>query len=304
MKRREFIIKSGIGAGALLSTGWLIKQQLLAAPISKETPRLTVASGGTAVRLIEKVLQSTGYLEAIIRKGAKVLIKPTIAWDRTPEMAANTNPELVGKLIEACYKAGARQVLVVEHTVHPWTKCYKNSGIERVTKDNRAKILPGNEELYYVDVQIPQAQKLKKLKVHEALGKTDVLINVPVLKADPATGISGAIKNLTGLVWDRHFYYLNDFDRCAAEFLYFRKPDLNIVDASRVLMRHTPAGESPTDVEPKNTLIVSTDIVAADACAARLLGLDPDQIGHIKLTGQLGFGAVHIPEREIKQLSL
>ena len=81
-----------------------------------------------------------------------------------PELAANTNPLLVKRIIEHCFKAGAKEVYVFDHTCDNWVNYYKNSGIEKAAKSAGAKVVPGNSENYYQEIEIPGGVKLKKRK--------------------------------------------------------------------------------------------------------------------------------------------
>ena len=185
----------------------------------------------------------------LLRKDRKFLIKPNIGWDVIPEMAANTNPFLVKRIIEHCLKAGAKEVYVFDHTFDNWVNCYKNSGIERAAKSAGAKVVPANTENYYEPIEIPGGIKLKKAKVHQLLLEADVFINVPVLKDHNSTRMTCCLKNTMGLVWDRRFWHSNDLNQCIADFALFeKKPALNVIDCYNVMVKHGPQGVSKGDL--------------------------------------------------------
>jgi uncharacterized protein (DUF362 family) len=137
-----------------------------------------------------------------------------------------------------------------------------------------------------------QGKSLKEVKVHEAIMEADVFINIPVLKHHGGTGMTGAIKNLMGVVWDRMYYHGNNLNQCIADFLSVRRPDLNIIDAYRVVTRNGPYGGSLVDVTMGRMQLISTDIVAVDAAASGLLNGTPQRFGHIALAHQMGFGEI------------
>jgi uncharacterized protein (DUF362 family) len=130
------------------------------------------------------------------------------------------------------------------------------------------------------------------------------LISVPVLKHHGGAGVSIAMKNLMGCVWNRGEYHAKGLQACIADFLHARKPDLSVVDACRVITRHGPRGGSPEDVAAMNAQILSSDIVAADSAAARLLGREPSEIGHIRLAAEAGFGQIDLRKLKIQRLTL
>lgn len=304
MKRREFINKSvqaGIATGTALS---LASPSALLANEEAKPIDLVAVRGGTPEQMFDQGIAALGGMKKFVKKGQKVLVKPNIGWNKGPEYAANTNPELVKRIIEHCFKAGASEVYVTDHTCHKWQLCYSNSGIEAAAKAAGAKVLPGNSENYYHEVSISQAESLKKTKVHQLLNDTDVFINVPVLKDHSSTRVSLAMKNLMGCVWDRGFYHKNDLNQCIVDFLYHRVPDLNVVDAYRAMAQNGPVGVSTDDVLSVGAQLLSTDIVAIDAASVKFLKRDPEKIGHITLAHKHGFGNMNLAELNIHRIKI
>ena len=127
---------------------------------------------------------------------------------------------------------------------------------------------------------------------------------MPVLKHHASAKLTIAMKNLMGIVWDRRFWHRNDLHQCIADFCLFKKPDLNIVDAYRVMMRHGPRGVSESDVTLMKTQIVSTDIVAADAAAAKVFGAEPSDIPYIKLANEMGIGEMNLDKLNISRIKI
>jgi uncharacterized protein (DUF362 family) len=243
-------------------------------------------------------------MKTFVQKGNTVVVKPNIGWDVIPERAANTNPLLVNRIIKHCLDAGAKDVYVFDHTCDSWNSCYSNSGIERSVKDAGGKIVPGNSEKYYQQVSISKGKRLKESKVHELILECDVFINVPVLKSHNSTDLTISMKNLMGIVWDRGYWHRNDLNQCIADFPSFRKPDLNIVDAYSVMMKNGPRGVSNSDVVNMKSQIISTDIVAADAAAAKLFGRDPQDIEYIKYASDMKIGEMDLSKLNINRIIL
>ena len=138
--------------------------------------------------------------------------------------------------------------------------------------------------------------------VHELILSSDVFINVPVLKEHGSAGLTICMKNLMGAVWDRGFWHRNNLHQCIAEFPSFRKPDLNIVDAYFVMKRNGPRGVSKEDLIEMKSQIISSDIVAADAAAAKLFGINPDNISYIKIADQMKIGIKDLSKLSIKRI--
>jgi len=304
MKRREFILKS-IGAGLFVGTAATFGSKATARSAANGLPYDLVAiRGGSAAQMFDRGIAELGGMETFVKEGQTVVVKPNIGWDRTPEMGANTNPELVGRIVEHCLEAGARHVSVFDHTCDEWRACYRNSGIEEAASNAGARVVPGNSERYYRDISLPDGVRLKEAKEHELLQESDVFINVPVLKNHGGATITVAMKNLMGNVWDRRYYHQHDLHQCITDYTTYRKPDLNIVDAYRVMMRNGPRGVSEEDVVIMEAQVISTDIVAADAASTLMFGLQPEEIGHIRLGQEMGVGTMELDGLNINRIRM
>lgn len=305
MKRREFILKgvsAGLVTGTSLSIGGLTG--LASVLPAQSTYDLVAVRDGEPDVMFDRAIASLGGMAKYVKKGQKVVVKPNIGWDVSPERAGNTNPKLVGRIIRHCFDAGASEVYVFDNTCDAWNLCYKNSGIEKAVKDAGGKIVPGNTENYYQTVQIPKGKRLKEARVHELILNSDVFINVPVLKHHSSASISLAMKNLMGVVWDRRYWHRNDLHQCIADFVTWRKPTLNVIDGYRVMLRNGPRGVSEADVVLMKQLIVSADIVAADAAATMVFGSKPEDIPHIRIANDMKLGAMDLTRLNINRIKI
>ncbi|MGB5849790.1 MAG: DUF362 domain-containing protein [Ignavibacteriaceae bacterium] len=303
MKRREFIDKSfkaGTLTAASLSFGNIPN-------LFANTPDnfdLVAIKGGEPHTMFDEAIKSIGGMKSFVKKGNSVVIKPNIGWDVTPDRAANTNPVLVKRIVEHCFEAGAKDVYVFDHTCDDWNSCYSSSGIERAVKDAGGNIVPGNSERYYEKVTVSGGKRLTTAKVHELILESDVFINVPVLKSHSSTELTISMKNLMGIVWDRRYWHRNDLHQCIADFTSFRKPDLNVIDAYYVMKKNGPRGVSKADVLTMKSQIISSDIVAADAAATKLFGLDPQKIDYIKIAYEMKLGEIDLNKLNINRIIL
>jgi uncharacterized protein (DUF362 family) len=306
MKRRDFLktsVSAGMAAGAAISLGGYDKLWTNNSLPAKYD--MVAVMGGNPDAMFDLGIQELGGMGTFVQKGQKVLIKPNIGWDVIPDLAANTNPLLVKRIIEHCLKAGAKEVYVFDHTIDNWVNCYKNSGIEKSAKSAGAKVVPGNSESYYQNIEIPGGIKLKSAKVHELLLETDVFINVPVLKDHSSTRMTGCLKNNMGLVWDRGFWHSNDLNQCIADYaLYEKKPALNVIDCYNVMVKHGPQGVSKEDIVQMKSQILTTDWVAGDSAAAKMLGVSTDIIEYIPIAHKMGLGNMNLESLNIKRIKM
>jgi uncharacterized protein (DUF362 family) len=303
---------TGIAAGSALAFGDFKKVFGSGLPPKSPAPGtppggvydLVAVKGGEPAMMFDKAIESMGGMKAFVKKGQTVVVKPNIGWDVPPERAANTNPQLVKRIIEQCYTAGAKTVYVFDNTCDEWDKCYENSGISAAVKEAGGKMVPANSESNYKEVTIKNGKKLKTAKVHELILNSDVFINVPILKSHGGTNVSICMKNHMGIVWDRKFWHKNDLHQCIADFAAFRKPDLNVVDGYRVLSKRGPRGVTVEDVTLTKSLILSRDIVAADAAGAKVFGIEPETVPHIKMAHDAGVGNMDLTKLNINRIKI
>jgi uncharacterized protein (DUF362 family) len=308
MNRREFIRRSlttGVVTGSALTFGNF--SHLFAYPSKSILDKpfdLVAIKGGEADVMFDKGMQSLGGMQTFVKKNQTVVVKPNIGWDVIPEKAANTNPALIKRIIQHCLEAGAKNVYVFDHTCDNWKRCYSNSGVESAVKDAGGKIVSGDSEGYYQNVTVSNGKKLTEAKVHELILESDVFINVPILKHHSGADLTISMKNLMGIVWDRGYWHRNNLHQCIADFSSYCKPNLNIVDAYFVMKRNGPRGVSTEDVLPIKSQIISTDIVAADAAAAKLFGSNPDEIDHIRIAHEMKIGNMNLDQLNINRIKL
>ncbi len=307
MNRRNFL-KRALGTGVIMGSSYYfgIQKTLNGGTLPNFSSGfdLVAIKGGEPDAMFDRAIQSLGGIGNFVKKNQTVVVKPNIGWDVVPERAANTNPKLVSKIVKSCLEAGAKKVYVFDNTCDNWKYCYRNSGIEKAVNDAGGIMTPGHSESYYHEVSIPNGKKLKKTKVHELILESDVFINVPVLKSHRSARVTISMKNLMGIMWDRRWWHANDLHQCIADFATYRKPDLNIIDAYNVMKENGPRGVSEADVELMKSMIISTDMVAADASATKLFGLDPNDVNYLKYADEMKVGVKDLNKLSIDRIIL
>jgi uncharacterized protein (DUF362 family) len=303
MPRRDFLKWAGLGAAGLLVGCRAADQRALQQPkpavSAKVRGLIAVASTGTAAQMVQASLKPLGGIEAFVNKGDFVVVKPNIGWQRTPEQAANTNPKVVSAVIELCLKAGAKRVLVVEHTCdQPSQICFDMSGIEQAVKAAGGEIIAANRENQYEDIELPRAKILKRAKVAREIRAADCFINVPIAKDHSQARLTIGLKNLMGTVWDRGAWHSSpSLHQCIADYATVVRPHLTIVDATRILVGAGPKGPGPT--KDTHQVIAAVDPVAADSYAATLFGLEPKDVEHLLRAQELGLGESDLQKAKI-----
>ena len=312
MKRRNFLRAVALTGAAfsLKESGAMsILTQSFDTDKAANSYDLVAIMGGEPEEMFRKAIAEMGGMKKFINSGDKVVVKPNIGWDQPTEMGANTNPKLVAEIIKHCFEAGAKEVIVFDHTCDNWQKCYANSGIEAAAKAAGAKVIPGDQESYYRTVSIPNGKSLKTAKIHQAILDSDKWINVPVLKHHGGAQLTISMKNHMGIVWDRGYFHANDLQQCIADICtYEKRAVLNVVDAYRMMKTSGPRGKSAADVVVSKGLFISQDIVAVDTAATNFFNqvreMPLERVAHIEKAQELKLGTTDLKKLNIKRVKI
>ncbi len=302
--RREVLARVGKAGLAVAGVGgvsfWLHGREVASGP-GDSGPRvwdyrveggpggLVFASGAVdrPEDLLRGVLEALGGLGRFVSRGDRVLIKPNVGWDRNERQAANTNPGLVAALVRACLDAGAARVVVADASCNDPVRAFTRSGVGRAAQEAGAKVIvPGRED--FVEVPVG-GEVLGRWPVLRALRAADKVIDVPVVKHHSLTKMTCAMKNLYGILGGRRNLLHQRIHQSIFDLANFVRPTLVVVDALRVLFRNGPQGGSFKDVREVGRVAATTDPVLADAWACTHLGLEPGDLGYVRLAdGVLG----------------
>ena len=298
LTRREMLKMFLAGAGAAL-TPWPWKT--IASATIPSHPDLVISKGTAPGHITEAALQALGGMPRFVSRGDIVLVKPNIGWDRTPELAANTNPEVVATLVRLCLEAGAKKVKVFDHPCEDPRRCYVNSGIMEAAKEAGATVSYMDERRFRT-MEI-KGEALKTWKVYQEAVEVDKVINVPILKHHSLARLTMGMKNLMGLIGgdrSRIHWHLN---QAIVDLNTFFKPTLVVLDAIRILTANGPQGGSLKYVKRLNTVAVGGDSVAIDAVGATLFGLDPEEMEFLHIAAQRGLGRMDLRKVRIKEVT-
>jgi uncharacterized protein (DUF362 family) len=278
--RREFIKTAAAAAAA----GTLIPGTVLAG----KKPVVVVVHGTAASAMLAAGMAKIGGFSAFVKPGKQATVKPNAAWASRPDQGGNTDPQLVGAIVRACKKAGASTVVLPENTITPHAKSFKISGIGAAAEAAGGELYQLDPSQHYRQVSLPGAKVLKSAEVAKDVLDTGCLINAPVAKSHGASVLTLSMKNWMGSVRDRKFWHQGQLHQCIADCSTLIKPDLIVVDATRIMVTGGPRG--PGRVEKPGELILGTDPVAVDAYAATLFGKQPFDVPHIKIAHRMGIG--------------
>jgi len=300
MNRREFLKLAGItGIGLAVPQG--ISPVFAGAAASGDT-KLVVATGTSPAEITKAAIHAFGGISKFVSRGDIVVVKPNMAWDRLPEQAANTNPEVVAAIVGLCYEAGAKKVKVFDRPVNDSRRCYVQSGIAEAARSAGA------------DVSYMDDRKFKKMKIggdavrewplYQEVIEADKVINVPIAKHHGLAKITMSMKNWMGVMGGERNKIHQKLDRSLVDLSLVIKPTLTVLDAVRILTANGPQGGSLADVRKLDTVIVGTDQVAVDAYGATLFGMKGSDLGYVRLAAEAGLGTMDLSKVNIMRIDV
>ena len=306
LSRREAMLQilrlAGAGAGTAAAALWLSERSVrpssaLAANAKRdhtvqpaaELPEMVVVQGEDPRALVRRAFEDLGGVGRFISRNDVVLLKPNIAWDRTPEQAANTNPDLVGEVVKQCWSAGAKRVIVTDVSCNEAERCFRRSGIQAAASREGAEvILPDPARFREVNLG---GVVLQNWQVFEPFLEADKIINLPIAKHHELTGATLGFKNWYGILGGQRNRLHQQIHQSLVDLAAFMLPTLTMIDCYRVLLRNGPTGGNLEDVADKKTLVAGTDPVALDAYVAKAYwNLDAASLPYLAMAEKRGLG--------------
>ena len=316
LTRREAmvqILRVGGAAGVVAGGAfWLKERSVKPVPVVPEQarrdhrtaadpqhPHLTVVQGGEPRELVERALQDLGGMSRFVSRQDVVVIKPNIAWDRTPEQAANTNPEVVAEVVRQCWQAGAKRVIVTDVSCNEARRCFQRSGIQAAARAAGAEVLLPDPELFR-EVNLGGVV-LKSWPVFTPFLEADKIINLPIAKHHGLTGCTLGMKNWYGILGGQRNRLHQQIHQSLADLASFMLPTVTLLDGYRILLRNGPTGGNLEDVAVKKTMVAGTDPVAIDAYVAKAWwNLEPEQLPYLHMAAARGLGSVDYDKLPVK----
>lgn len=263
---------------------------------------LAVSRGSDPEVITRAAILALGGMERFVQSGSQVVIKPNICVDyHTFEYAATTNPQVVAALVKLSLEAGAKRVRVMDTPFGGTGKStYQRSGIREAVEAAGGE-MEVISPIKFATVKIPDGRDIQSWKVYQPALDADVLIDVPIAKHHSLAGLTLGGKNLMGLVPNPNQIHINLHQRIA-DLASLIRPTLTVVDAVRILMANGPTGGSLDDVKKTDTVIASADLIAADAYAATLFGMQGADIEYIRNGAEMGLGTLDLSAIKIEEL--
>jgi uncharacterized protein (DUF362 family) len=256
----------------------------------KDGQVISIVRGPERKTTVNKAIELLGGMGRFVRKGDIVAIKPNVAFASPPMLGATTNPDIVAEIVTLCLKAGAKHVIVADNPINDPMSCFALSGIGRAaTAEGAEVLLPKNHLFEYTTLE--GGKLIVDWPIfYGPFAKADKLIGIAPVKHHHRSGASMTMKNFYGLLGGRRNVFHQDINTIISELACLVKPTLVILDGTRVMMTNGPTGGSVSDLRLANTVVASTDMVAADSFGCSLLDLTVNDLPYLTKAERAGAG--------------
>jgi uncharacterized protein (DUF362 family)/NAD-dependent dihydropyrimidine dehydrogenase PreA subunit len=251
---------------------------------------------------INEVIELAGGLRKIVNQGDRVLLKPNILSVSSSESAINTHPAVIGSVIRYLKELNAIPfVAEASGFVASTEDAFEKSGIGEVCKDEEVEFHSFSKE-GFSEVDVPDGEIFDKIYIAKDILNADVVISLPKLKTHVQAKYTGAVKNFFGAIPQSQRKYLHrigTFESLSAgivDIYSIAKPDFALMDAVVSM-----DGNGPSNGNKRNTgfLLASSDCVALDSAACKLIGFDDDEVLHLIKANNRGLGYSDFREIQI-----
>jgi uncharacterized protein (DUF362 family) len=250
---------------------------------------VALVSGPREVETVYKAVRLVGGLEDVAREFDRALIKVNFISTKTYETGVTTDPLVVEGLVHKA-KEVFDHVFVVESDASMTNAddACRATGIQDVCNRTGVEFLNLRREKDRVELPIPNGETLKTIKVPRIVVESAV-INAAKLKTHKATGVSLGMKNMFGLLPEKtkFKYHLRNISKVVLDINTVLKPQFTVIDGFYALEGPGPTSGTPVKMD---LVIAGRDVVAVDATACRVIGIEPSEIYHIRRAYEKGLG--------------
>ena len=257
---------------------------------SVETAKVAIVKGERSHKPVFEALDLIDFKTALIGF-SKVLIKVNFITTMTWDTGATTDPIVVEAIIKRLKELPV-EIYVVESdaTMTNADKAFEATGMAEMCRQNGVEYLNLRHVKDKVKIKIPNGESLKDITVPRLVTESAV-ISAAKMKTHMSTKVTLGMKNIFGLLPDKlkMKYHAKGISKVILDINSVLKPHLTVIDGFVALEGKGPVDGTPIEM---NVIIAGKDSVATDATAARVMGIDPHEIRHIREANQKGMGEI------------
>lgn len=264
---------------------------------------------GAVDSAIREGIEALGGIGQFVLPGQRVLLKPNLLRPASPDRHITTHPEVVRAVANMVVEAGATPIILDSPGgPHNWVylrTLYRTTGMAEVCESTGAEL---GLDTRSTEVSFPEGRRAKRIDMLALAREADLIINLPKLKTHGLTLLTGATKNLFGLVpgMSKLAYHskwpdVGHFGDMLIDVLQCCAPRLTIMDAIWGMEGNGPSGGSPRQA---GMVLASEDGVALDIVAAAAVGIDPLLVPPLRAARERGLTTGRPADVAVSGLSL
>lgn len=238
---------------------------------------------------IRKIIDLLGGITFFVKPNSSVLVKPNLLMSKQPEYGITTHPEVVRAVIHILKEINCK--IVVGDGPSVWGQYIEN--VDEVYNITGIKKVCQQEDVLLVNFD--KRRMRDKFPLTSALDECDYLISLPKFKTHEFTLITGAIKNLFGLVsgtykteLHKNYFEPPEFAKILVDIYQETKPALTIIDGILAMEGDGPA--TAGKLRQLNLLLGASDCVALDTVMAKIMGIRDQDVLTTKEAAARGLG--------------
>ncbi len=219
-------------------------------------------------KMLRQAVDKLGGISRFISKDDIVLVKPNVAFDRSPNLGATSNPSILEELIRLILVDGkAQEVRIADNPIESPPDCFAKSKIRKAAEQGGGRVyLPDSNSFKLLNT--PGAELIEEWTFfHRPFTNVDKVIGLAPVKDHNLCGASMGLKNWYGLLGGTRNQFHQDIHGIISDLSLMMSPTLTILDGTNVLMENGPTGGDPSNVKKGNVIVAGTDRVAIDAWA-------------------------------------
>jgi len=233
-------------------------------------------------RAISTSIDLVGGLSSIIEKGDRVVLKPNLEAPRDSKTAATTSMVFIERLVELTRQVGAEPIVAEGPFMNYDSRAvFKITGVEELCRRLGVDLVDLNDT-ETVEVHVPGGKAHKRLRIPKVVMDADKLVNIPKMKTHHLTTLTCAMKNLKGVLpgKDKQLSHVRGLHQAIVDISKVVHSDLVVVDGITAM-----EGMGPTfgNVVPLGVVVAGTNEVAVDTVCARIMGIKPNDVEHLKI---------------------
>lgn len=257
---------------------------------------------------VERAVELAGGLG--LNEGDVVVVKPNAKNQSQPGYGIVTDPRVVEACVGIALKEGAGKVKIAEGAAYPTGAydtfaAFQTSGIMGIAKRWDVELVDLNS-YDSLDVDIDGGLVLDRVRVGWSVMEADAVLNVPVLKTHRGTLLSACLKNIgVGCATREEKKRLHrlGIDEGIVDVYSAVRPRFNVVDGIVALEGDGP-NLPPGKAKRLGLIVAGKDGLAVDAVCARIMGIEPLKVKHLRLASERGLGVSDLERIEVKGESI